>query len=67
MRGREFLPLSARVLDLAVSGHLSAYDSEYVALAEELNLSLVTSDQRVIEAFTARAISPADFLASDDG
>ena len=63
LRGGVRIPETPRVLELAqASGH-SAYDCEYVAVAESLGVPLVTFDQALIRAFPAVAISPQDFLA----
>jgi predicted nucleic acid-binding protein len=51
MAGREVQPGSAKVLELAAASGCSAYDCEFVALAQELGIKLVTSDQQVIESF----------------
>jgi predicted nucleic acid-binding protein len=42
---------SSRVLELAVSSGVSAYDCEYVALAEAAGVPLVTGNHRLREAF----------------
>lgn len=61
--GQEFAVPGERVLQLVASSPCSAYDCEYVALAEELGVSLVTADRQVLRAFPDRAISPKDFVA----
>lgn len=50
-----------RVLQLVAASPCSAYDCEYVALAEELQVRLVTSDRQVLRHFPRVAISPQDF------
>lgn len=63
LRGREFLPDGERVLELVGSSPCSAYDCEYVAVAEALGAPLVTSDRLVLESFPERAVPPERFAA----
>ena len=58
---KEYEVASSKVLKLACVFNLSAYDCEYVALAQDLNLRLVTSDRKILKAFPGLAVSPADF------
>lgn len=62
MRGREFSVATPPVLELAKASGCSAYDCEFVALAQELGIPLVTTDQRVQAAFPATAVAPERFL-----
>ena len=63
MAGREYTVVSDHVLRLAVGSGCSAYDCEFVALAEDLGTRLVTVDRAVLGAFPSRAITPAAFAA----
>ena len=63
LSGQEFAVPGERVLALVASSTCSAYDCEYVALAEELAVPLVTADRQLLRAFADRAISPKDFVA----
>ena len=49
------------VLRLADASGLSGYDAEYVRLAEDLGLRLLTTDGPVLEAFPDVAVHPRDF------
>jgi predicted nucleic acid-binding protein len=51
MSGGEFAVPSAQVLARVAQSDCSAYDCEFVALAEELGLSLVTSDEKLVRSF----------------
>jgi predicted nucleic acid-binding protein len=62
LRGREYLVEAAPVLDLVARSPCSAYDCEYVALARQLGVPLVTSDRRVLAAFPGTAVSPGEFI-----
>jgi predicted nucleic acid-binding protein len=62
LQGREYTLPSEPIIRLAAESPCSAYDCEFIALAEELGVSLVTSDAQVLSAFTQTAISPARFV-----
>ncbi len=62
--GGERLVESAEVLRLADGSGCSAYDCEFVALAEALDVPLVTRDAQLLAAFPARAVRPEAFLAA---
>jgi predicted nucleic acid-binding protein len=58
----EYAVPDERVLALAAASGCSAYDCEFVALAEGLNAWLVTSDRQVLKAFPERAVAPEVFV-----
>jgi predicted nucleic acid-binding protein len=64
MTGREYDVDSSHVLRLAAASACSAYDCEFVALAEDLNVPLVTVDKQVLAAFPEVAISLDAFVAA---
>lgn len=57
MQGEEYQVDSTRVVRLMHDSKCSAYDCEFVVLAQQLNVSLVTSDNRILRAFPETAIS----------
>ncbi|HEX2187365.1 MAG TPA: type II toxin-antitoxin system VapC family toxin [Longimicrobiaceae bacterium] len=63
MRGREVDVDAAPVLRLAAASGCSAYDCEFVVLAQAAGVPLVTSDRRLLAAFPTVAVSPTDFAA----
>ncbi|MGD8404055.1 MAG: type II toxin-antitoxin system VapC family toxin [Anaerolineales bacterium] len=63
MEERQVIPDSDRVLALAAHNSCTAYDCEFVALAEQLGIPLVTADKQLIKAFPNIAISLEDFVA----
>jgi predicted nucleic acid-binding protein len=63
LAGREYQVMSPDVLRLAAESGCSAYDGEFVALAEALAVPLVTHDRHLLRAFPAIAMTAADFCA----
>jgi predicted nucleic acid-binding protein len=57
LSGREFAVDSAEVLRLAADSGCSAYDCEFVVLAEYLDVPLFSADRRLVERFPGRARS----------
>lgn len=55
--GREFQVNSTTVLSLAQSTGCSAYDCEFVALAEDLGTRLYTADRRLLQTFPEIAVA----------
>jgi len=51
------------VLSLIPTSPCSSYDLEFVALAKQLGVPLVTNDRQVLEAFPGLAVSPEAFAA----
>lgn len=60
--GREYEIASAHVLRLANASQCSAYDCEFVSLAQELGVPLVTADRKVLKAFPQVAMTPSAFV-----
>lgn len=60
--GREGEVESKDVLELAARSKCTTYDCEYVALANALGVSLVTTDRAILKAFPKLAMTPAEFL-----
>jgi len=63
LTGREYSVLSRQVITLASRSGCSAYDCEFVALAQDLEVPLVTTDRQVLKAFPTIAVSPSAFTA----
>jgi len=55
--------VSGDVLRLTLESSCSAYDCEFVSLALNLNVALVTMDKKILSAFPHIASSPNAFLA----
>lgn len=62
LTGHEYGVISHQVLSLAAQSGCSAYDCEFVALAQDLQVSLVTTDRQVLKAFPTVAVLPAVFV-----
>lgn len=57
LEGFEFDMHSREVMEWVRDSECSAYDCEFVALAERLGVKLVTMDKKVLKAFPKRAVS----------
>ena len=55
---------SSQVLALIDKSDCSAYDCEFIALANHLDTKLLTQDKKVLRAFPSTAISISDFLSA---
>lgn len=59
LAGREYSVVSRHVLTLAEKSGCSVCDCEFVALAQDLAVQLVTADRQILKAFPTIAISPS--------
>lgn len=59
LTGHEYSVISHHVLSLAAQWGCSPYDSEFVALAQDLRVPLVTTDRQILKAFPTVAVSPS--------
>jgi predicted nucleic acid-binding protein len=64
MEGLEYEVDSNQVLRLVAQSSCSAYDCEFVALAQELGVALVTMDRQLLRDFPTVAISLAAFAVA---
>ena len=58
---REVIPSYEKILDLLAESECTAYDCEFVALARQLNIRLVTADKQLLRQFSDCAISLEEF------
>lgn len=62
LEGNEFEVSSGQVLELTRKSQCSAYDCQFVALAQDLNVHMVTSDKRILREFPSIAISMEKYI-----
>jgi predicted nucleic acid-binding protein len=60
LSGNEYEVSATAVLRLAKDSGCSAYDCEYVTLAEHLNVKLVSADAKLCKAFGKRTVGLSD-------
>ncbi|MBS1485994.1 MAG: type II toxin-antitoxin system VapC family toxin [Bacteroidetes bacterium] len=54
---------ASSILSLAASSKCTAYDCEYVALADQLNVPLVTYDKQLLKNFSTIALTAEQYLS----
>lgn len=59
----EYDVASDDVLDLAAASGCSAYDAEFVVMARDLRVPLVTTDRELLAKFPETAVTPEKFLS----
>ncbi len=62
LENRQVVPSDDEILNLIESRNCTAYDCEFVALARQLNVYLVTADKQLLKEFPDCAISLEDFM-----
>jgi predicted nucleic acid-binding protein len=62
LKGNEFEVDSLSILKLADESGCSAYDCEFVCLAQSIESKLVTADKKILHKFPGVAISLRNFL-----
>ena len=53
---------SAQVLKLSQESGCSAYDCEFINLAQDLNVPLVTMDKKILQCFQGTAVSIQEYI-----
>jgi predicted nucleic acid-binding protein len=59
---RQIIPSHEKILELIVESDCTAYDCEFVALARQLSIQLVTADKQLLKRFPDCAVSLEDFV-----
>ena len=67
MQGGEYEAVSLQVLQLVGESTCSAYDCEFVALARDLNVRLLTVDKQIVKQFPNEAISLDEYVIQGGG
>ena len=63
MSGRELESTTSRILRLAADSGCAAYDCEFVALAQDLSVPMVTADRALFEKFKPLVVSMKSFCS----
>ena len=63
--GREYAVPSGRIFETVAVSSCSAYDCEFVVLAQDLGVRLLTADERILTDFPEVAISLKDFTKGE--
>ena len=63
LNDHEYEVPSVNIMQLVKNSQCSAYDCEFVALAQYLDVSFITADKKILREFPDRAISINSFLS----
>ena len=63
LKGKEYEVASFQVLSLVTSCDCSAYDCEFVALAQDLEAHLITVDKRILSEFPSLAFDLVEYVS----
>jgi predicted nucleic acid-binding protein len=67
LNGNDHVVKSVAVLNLVNQSGCSAYDCEYVALAKELNVKLITYDKKILKDFADVAMTAEAYVSYLEG
>jgi predicted nucleic acid-binding protein len=59
---RQIIPSYEKILELIAESDCTAYDCEFVALARQLSIQLVTADKQLLKRFPDCAVSLEEFV-----
>jgi predicted nucleic acid-binding protein len=62
MQDQEFEVTSHQILDLVAASTCTTYDCEFIALAKDFDIPLITNDRQILNQFPDIAISPKAFI-----
>jgi predicted nucleic acid-binding protein len=61
LENRQVIPSNDEILELVKNSTCTAYDCEFIALAKQLDIKLVTADKQLLKQFPDYAISLEEF------
>ncbi|SRR5258706_13143945 len=64
MKKKEYPVSTSSILSLVTQSNCSAYDCEYVALAYQLDVKLITYDKQLLKEYPTIAMTAEQYLAS---
>ncbi|ALP54981.1 DNA-binding protein (plasmid) [Candidatus Tenderia electrophaga] len=62
LKYNEYEVSSTHIMQLVQSSKCSAYDCEFVALAQSLDVPLITADKNILKEFPDTAVSPDSYI-----
>ena len=61
LENRQVIPSNDEILELVKNSNCTAYDCEFIALAKQLDIKLVTADKQLLQQFPEYATSLEEF------